>query len=292
MHQNALHIFFALRPKHWIKNLFVLAPLVFSKSFLDPHKMLLAISGFVTFCALSSAGYLLNDLADLERDRHHGHKASRPISSGKVSIRAAALTAGLLGLAGLGYALWLDGRFFCVAAAYLANIVLYSLWLKTFVILDVIVIAAGFLLRLFAGAILIHVAVSQWMWVSALFLALFLGFAKRRGELGMLVDNSKMHREVLGQYNIQLLDQFLTITGGCALMAYALYTASDYVVEKFGTRNLIFTLPFVVYGICRYFYLVHQKRCHGNPTDILYSDPPTIINLLLWVLIVFIIVTG
>ncbi len=248
--------------------------------------MLRAAAGFVLFCILSSAEYLVNDLMDLEKDRAHPVKSKRPLASGKVSIPLVIVTALILFAGGLYASFRLEINFGWIALFYSIMILAYSLFLKHVVILDVIVLALGFVLRAIAGAVVIRVSISSWLLVCAVFLALFLALNKRRHELVLLGGDAKIHRKILSEYSSHLLDLMIVIVAACTVMAYALYTTAFETVEKFGTRNLIFTLPFVLYGIFRYLYLVHQKNLGGSPELILLKDRSMQLNLLLYILVV------
>lgn len=276
----------SLRPRQWTKNLLLFAGLLFSISLFQMDLLLRAALGFVIFCILSSGEYLVNDLLDLKKDRAHPIKSKRPIASGKVSIPAAAITAVILIVGGLTLSFYIETNFGWIAFIYVLMILAYSLFLKHVVILDVLIVALGFVLRAIAGAVIIQVSISSWLLVCTIFLALFLGLNKRRHELVLLGVDARNHRKILGQYSPYLLDQMMAVVTASTVMAYALYTTASETVEKFGTRNLILTLPFVLYGIFRYLYLVHQKNLGGSPELILLKDRPMQINILLYVLTV------
>jgi len=274
----------SLRPKQWTKNLLLFAGLLFSKKLFQTPLFFKALAGFVVFCMLSGTEYLINDLLDLDQDRQHPLKSKRPLASGRLPVPWAVGTAILLTVVGLSSAFLLDITFGWIAAAYFLLMLGYTLAFKHVVILDVIVIALGFVLRAVAGAAVIQVTISSWLLVCTTFLALFLGLSKRRHEMVLLGDNAKDHRKILGEYSPYLLDQMVAVVTASTVMAYALYTTAADTVEKFGTRNLIFTLPFVLYGIFRYLYLVHQKNMGGSPEQILIKDRAMILNIFLYLM--------
>lgn len=271
----------AMRPKHWAKNVFVLAPLVFAGKLFEPAATATTLAAFAAFCALSSAVYLLNDVLDREADRLHPLKRLRPIASGAVAVPLAA-TASLVLAAGALLGAWAIGpRFAAVAGGYLAMNVAYSLALKRIVIVDVMIVAAGFLLRAWGGAVAIGVAISQWLILCTGLVALFLGFVKRRQEIAAL-GGSSAQRPILREYSLPFLDQMISIVTASTVLAYALYAFSDEVALKLGTRHLGLTIPFVLFGIFRYLYLVHVKGEGENPTSLVLADPPFGVNVALW----------
>ena len=271
----------AMRPRQWPKNLFVFAALVFTRQMTDPHAVLLTLGAFVSFCLLSSAVYLLNDVADRERDRLHPVKRQRPIAAGRLSVGLALFASSTLAVLALGLALVLSHGFAAVAATYLLVNLAYSLKLKSVVILDVMLVASGFLLRAWGGAVVLGVAMSNWLVLCTGLIALFLGFVKRRQELASLGQDGTQ-REILREYSIPFLDQMISIVTASTLLAYALYAFSTEVAEKLGTRWMGLTLPFVAFGIFRYLYLVHQRGEGENPSALVFSDRGLLINLALW----------
>jgi len=279
-----------MRISHWVKNLFLFAALIFSGHLFRPGELLLTVLGFLCFSLVSSSIYLINDITDLEKDRIHPLKSKRPVASGALSINAAALAAAGLLIIGLGASFQINSRFGLVTALYMVVNVFYSLFLKKVVILDVMSIAVSFVLRVLAGAVLIDVSASEWLILCTLLLSLFLGFSKRRHELLLLEKEAAGHRSVLVQYSPHFLDQMTAIVTASTVMSYALYTISEETVRKFNTRDLIYTLPFVLYGIFRYLYLVHKREEGGNPTKILLTDLPMIVNLLLWIIVCVVII--
>lgn len=279
----------SLRPHQWTKNLFVLAALAFSKHLFDGDAAVRAGVAFAVFCGLSGAVYLVNDLADLERDRLHPLKRSRPIASGTLGVPAARAAAASLFALGLLVAFALGPGFFLCALAYLALNLAYSFGLKDVVILDVLTIAIGFVLRAVAGAVAIQVAFSDWLLVCTILLALFLALAKRRHELVTLED-AAAHRRILAEYSPYLLDQMIAVVTASCLTAYAFYTLAPETVEKYRTDRLAYTIPFVIYGIFRYLYLVHRKEQGGSPSDALLADRPLLAAVALWAVAVVLIV--
>lgn len=276
----------ALRPHQWTKNLFVLAPLVFSQGLDDPQQLIRASVAFLVFCAVASCVYLINDIADRDRDRRHPVKRLRPVAAGSVSVTTALAVAAALGVVAVGASLWLGTRFSLLVVTYLAVNLLYSAFLKHVVILDVMAVSSGYLIRVLAGAAAIDVEVSAWLLLCTTFLALFLTFSKRRHELILLSGDASSQREVLSHYSPAFLDQMINVVTASTLLSYALYAVSEETVEKFHTPYLILTLPFVLYGIFRYLYLIYQVSHSRNPTEALFYDPPFLVNLVLWALTV------
>ena len=274
-----------MRPRQWTKNIFIFAALVFDKQLLIFHAFVRTAAGFILFCLISSAVYIFNDLADVEADREHPEKKNRPIASGKLPV-STALTAGiLLVIAALSLGFWLSPDFSLVLAVYFLINLAYSKWLKHILILDVLVLAAGFVLRVGAGVTIIHVErFSPWLYVVMTLLALYLGFGKRRAELSLLATDASSHRKVLEGYSIPLLDQYIMIVSGTTIVAYSLYTFSAPNVPA--NHTMMLTIPFVLYAIFRYLYLVQIKHAGGEPEEILLSDRPLQIALLLWALVV------
>jgi 4-hydroxybenzoate polyprenyltransferase len=271
--------FLALRPKQWVKNVFVLAALIFARQLTEPQQVLKSFLALIIFCFLASSGYLINDLVDLERDRRHPVKARRPLAAGLLAPATAGFISVLLGALGLLSGFLMGINFFYVALIYLTLHIIYSLVLKKEVILDMLVVSIFYVLRVIAGGVVINVYVSPWLLVCTFFLALFITVSKRRHELVLLQDEALSHREVLKEYSPQLLDQILSIVTPSTLVAYSLYTfASGH------SANMIYTIPFVVYGLLRYLYLVYQKEAGGQPTEIFLYDWPLKISILLWLI--------
>lgn len=271
----------ALRPRQWAKNVFVLAPLVFAGKLFEPHATLSAVAAMLAFCALSSSVYLLNDVRDREADRLHPTKKNRPIAAGEIAPSTALAAAAVLGAVSLAASFALSRSFGAVALAYAVSNLAYSLGLKRVVILDVMIVASGFLLRAWGGALVLPVAISHWLILCTGLLALFLGFVKRRQEISSL-DGGAATRPILREYSLPFLDQMISIVTGATVVAYALYAFSPEVAEKLGTQHLGLTIPFVLFGIFRYLYLVHQKGEGENPTALFLGDGPLLLDIALW----------
>jgi 4-hydroxybenzoate polyprenyltransferase len=272
-----------MRPQQWIKNLFLFAALVFSGHLFMEGDLGRTAAGFALFSLAASGIYLFNDITDLERDRLHPVKKLRPLPSGRLPVGLAAGASVALLAGGLVGAWLLEPLFGGILLTYVVLNVLYSLRLKHVVILDVMTIAAGFVLRVLAGAAIIAVPTSEWLIICTVLLALFLGFSKRRHELTMLESTADDHRAVLQHYSPYFLDQMIGIVTASTVMSYILYTISDDTVGKFGTKNLIYTVPFVLYGIFRYLYLVHKRDKGGDPTRLALTDRPLLVNTILWI---------
>jgi 4-hydroxybenzoate polyprenyltransferase len=278
-----------LRPEQWTKNLLVFAGLMFGGRLLDVVALWHAIGTFVVFCALSGAVYILNDLADQQADRVHPLKCTRPIAAGNLSARVAAIVGIGLAAVALVAATLLQPLLGIAAAAYLLLLLLYSAALKHFVILDVLVISGGFVLRAVAGAVAVEVPISHWLLVCTTLLALFLALSKRRHELTLLGEGAVPHRRILEEYSPYLLDQMIAVVTASTLVAYTLYTTDRETAARLGTSRLDLTIPFVLYGIFRYLYLVHQKRGGGSPSAMLVTDRPLLACVALWALSVAVI---
>ena len=273
----------SLRPHQWIKNLFIFAPLIFSLKITDTALLIKTGLAFLSFCLISGALYILNDLMDLAEDRKHPIKSRRPLASGLLKPAAARGAFVIFILAGFASAAVLDRDFLFIALLYGALQIAYSLWFKHVVIVDILIVAAGFLIRVVAGGLVIHVYISSWLLICSTLLALFLVMSKRRHELVLLEHNASNHRPILKEYNTHLLDQMISVVTASTLIAYCLYTISEETVAKFGTRNLIFTIPFVLYGIFRYLYLIHQKAEGGMPEALILRDKPLLLDIFLWI---------
>ncbi len=288
--QNLSGLIIEMRPREWAKNLLVFSGVIFSKSLTDPLNLWISFLGFAVFCCASSGVYLFNDICDLEADREHPIKRNRSLASGTLNLNLARLaTVVLFTIAAIG-ALWLSHAFAIVIAVYLTLCLAYSLKLKHIVILDVIIISTGFVLRAISGAVLIGVEVSEWLVLCTSMVALLVGFGKRRHELVLLEESAGNHRRSLTDYSTAFLDSIMAICAGAALITYALYTRADETVARVGSRWMIITIPFVVYGIFRYLFLIHKRRGGGDPVQILFRDRPTLLNLLLWILTVGIVI--
>jgi 4-hydroxybenzoate polyprenyltransferase len=272
----------ATRPREWVKNTFLFAPLFFAQKVLLPEAVLKSTLAFIVFCLAAGGVYLINDICDREEDRNHPQKRSRPIAAGALPISMAAMAAGILLIAALGTAFSLDSAFGLVTLAYVVLVTTYSIWLKHIVIIDVFSIAFGFVLRVAAGAVIIDVVMSHWLLICTMLLALFLGFSKRRHELANLTSDDSRH--VLAEYNPLFLDMMIGVVTSATVVSYSLYTVSQETVQRFHTDGLLLTLPFVLYGIFRYLYLVYHKNYGGDPSRALVSDGPLLVNIVLWVL--------
>jgi 4-hydroxybenzoate polyprenyltransferase len=287
---TAANLIVSVRPGEWTKNLFVFAGLLFGQRLTDPLAVKRATLAFLIFCSLAGVVYLVNDVADRDRDRQHPRKRNRPIASGALGVPTALGAAAVLTACGLGAAWWLGRDFFAVAAGYLLLLVLYSGPLKHIVIIDVLTIAIGFVLRVAAGAVAIGVPISQWLLICTILLALFLGLSKRRHEIVLLADGAIGHRRILEEYSPYLLDQMIGVVTASTLMAYILYATSHETAEKFGTSLLGLTIPFPLYGIFRYLYLVHRKEGGGSPAELLLNDRPLLACVALWAVGVAVII--
>ena len=288
----AAGLFRSLRPHQWTKNLVVFAPLIFAESgkLFDVRSIVRAVAAFGIFCALSGVVYLLNDVMDRESDRRHPLKKRRPIAAGAVSVASALTAAAVLCAAALAAAFALSSSFGLVSLSYVALQALYSGPLKHLVIIDVLTVALGFVLRAVAGGVAIDVLISHWLFVCTLLLALFIGLAKRRHELVLLGDDASRHRRILVEYSPYLLDQMIVVVAASTLIAYIFYTISPETTAKFGTDWLGLTIPFPLYGIFRYLYLVHQREGGGSPAELLINDRPLLACVVLWVVAVVLII--
>jgi len=278
-----------MRPRQWVtKNVFIFAALVFDKQLLNPSAFLRTLAGFGLFCLISSSVYIFNDLADVEADRQHPEKKNRPIASGRLPVPVAWTAGILLATVTLVTGYLLAPAFGYVIGLYFLINMAYSKWLKHIPIIDVFVISAGFVLRVGAGVTLIHVVrFSPWLYVVMTLLSLFLGFGKRRAELALLMQGAGSHRKVLDGYTLPLLDQYIMIVSGTTIVAYSLYTFSAPNVPA--NHSMMLTIPFVVYTIFRYLYLIEVKQAGGAPEDILLSDRPFQIAMFLWAVSVLVI---
>lgn len=285
-----LNLLLSLRPGQWTKNLFVFAAVVFAQRLTDANAVARAIAAFLVFCALSGTVYLINDVFDREQDQRHPLKAKRPIASGEVSPTTALTAAVILGIAALIASFALGLPFFAAAAAYLVLLSSYSAFLKHIVILDVLTVAAGFTLRAAAGAAAIFVPISHWLLVCTTLLALFIALSKRRHELTLLTESATHHRPILSDYTPYLLDQMISVVTASTLIAYAFYTISPETTQKFGTTLLTLTIPFPLYGIFRYLYLVHRRDLGGSPAELLMTDRPLLSCVALWALSVILVI--
>ncbi len=279
---TARALFTSLRPHQWTKNLVVFAALPLSKHFFQADVALRSLLAFALFCGLSGAVYLVNDVADVERDRLHPRKRLRPIASGQISRGTALAAAVVLALLSLGPAPTLGWGFAGAALAYLVLNVFYSFWLKEVLILEAITVSLMFVIRAVAGALAIDIHIGEWLLICTLLLALFLTLCKRRHELTSLNESASNHRRILAEYSPYLLDQMIAVVTASCVTAYAIGTTAPETVATFHTRRLTWTIPFVLYGIFRYLYLVHRKEQGGSPTEILLTDWPLLLDVALW----------
>ncbi len=279
---TATNLLRSVRPGQWTKNLLVFAGVLFGMRLLDAGAVVRAGAAFIIFCALSGAVYLLNDILDRDSDRRHPVKALRPIASGALPVGVAATAALVLGATAFAASFALGWAFTLTAGAYLGLQVLYSGPLKHVVILDVLALASGFVLRAIAGAVAVDVEISHWLLVCTLLLALFIALAKRRNELVLLADDAPDHRPILQEYSAHLLDQMIAVVTASTLIAYVFYTISPETEAKFGTGWLGLTIPFPLYGIFRYLYLMHQREGGGSPAEMLVNDRPLLVCVALW----------
>ena len=280
----------SFRIKQWSKNLLVFAGILFSQNIFDAHKLSLVLIAFAVFCLLSSSAYIFNDLVDIEKDKLHPEKSLRPLASGGLNKNTALFAALFLLITAITASFFTGLSLFAAVLSYALLQVFYSFYLKNVVILDVFAISAGFIIRCIAGAVVINVEISHWLILCTLLLSLFLGFSKRRHEIVLLESLSTGHRKVLEKYKTYMLDIYMAILASATILSYALYTISAETIAKFATKNLIFTTPFVIYGIFRYLYLVHVENKGGSPESILIEDMPTIFNILLWVFVTALII--
>ncbi|MEE2755929.1 MAG: decaprenyl-phosphate phosphoribosyltransferase [Myxococcota bacterium] len=262
----------ALRPHQWVKNVFVFAALIFSRNLLQTDLLFQSVMAFMAFSLTASSIYLINDVADYERDRLHPKKSKRPIASDQVKRPTAVVMAIFVATTGLGLAWYLNRATGIVLTVYGVMNLAYSFRLKHIVLLDVFIIAAGFLLRVSAGAFAIGVPVSPWLLLCTFFVALFLAFCKRRHELVSLGEDAASHRGILAEYSTPFIDKMVSALASMTVMSYALYTIDPTVIARLGTDGLLMTLPIVLLGVFRYLYLVHQRHQGGSPTEIVLRD--------------------
>ncbi len=270
-----------MRPRQWTKNIFIFAALVFDKQLFHADAFLRTLAGFALFCLISSSVYIFNDIADVEADRQHPEKKNRPIPSGKLPVSTAWVAGIVLVLITVVTAYFLTPGFGAVVLVYFVLFMAYTKWLKHIPILDVLILAAGFVLRVHAGVTLIAVErFSPWLYVVMSLLSLFLGFGKRRAEIALLAQGAGSHRKVLEGYTLPLLDQYIMIVSGTTIVAYSLYTFSAPNVPE--NHSMMLTIPFVMYTIFRYLYLIQVENIGGSPEEILLTDRPFQIAMILW----------
>jgi 4-hydroxybenzoate polyprenyltransferase len=276
-----------LRPVQWSKNAVVLAAVVFARMATEPAPLIHAVVALIAFCLISSAMYIYNDWQDIERDRHHPIKQHRPLASGAIAPRAALSVAAVLSVTSFVLAWAVTPLLALVIGIYAALMTAYTLYLKRVVIIDVFVIAGGFLLRAVAGAVAVDVPISAWLMLCTVLLALFLGFCKRRNEMLTLQETAVLHRHALRGYTPQILDQFILLTASSTIMAYAMYSfTSTYVPEN---DTMMITVPIVAFAMFRYLYLAYVRRLGGAPESLLFRDLPLLGAVLLWGITVMVI---
>jgi len=292
-YRGVLRLLFAsTRPQEWVKNTFVFAPLFFSQNLLNLDLLARSVMAFGCFCFASAGIYLINDICDRDRDKKHPQKRGRPIASGALSVPVATAAAIVLLITAMIGALLVNVPLGLIIFSYVALNIAYSIWLKHVVILDVFSIAAGFVLRVVAGAVVIDVVMSQWLLICTMLLALFLGFSKRRYELVNLAKDASLHRRVLAEYDPLFLDMMIGIVTSVTVVAYVLYTISNETVQRFHTDKLLLSVPFVLYGIFRFLYQIYHKNRGAAPSQILVTDGPLLLNVILWGLVCGLIIYG
>jgi len=311
MYKKARLLAGSMRLSHWVKNSFVLAPLLFSRGFYDPVQYSKALAAVISFCFFSSAVYIFNDLFDRKEDQKHPLKRDRPIASGKINTSEALSFLLILVLLGFILAVYLPGaflrgewlylsfarpvdipsRFLIVVLIYIGINGLYTLWLKHIAILDVMIISTGFVLRILAGSVMISVEPSHWLILCTIMISLFLGFSKRRTELVSIEQAGDTTRKVLQYYSVRFLDQAIAMVTAATFICYALYTVDDHTLKVLGSRAMLITVPSVIYGLFRYIYLIYHKKAAADPATLVCRDVPTLINLILWVVLCYVAVS-
>lgn len=272
-----------LRPKQWIKNGVIFVALIFDVKLFQPEPFIKTLLGFILLCFVSGTVYLVNDLVDIEKDRQHPTKKNRPIPSGQVPVNAAIITAILLPALCLPLSFWLDFYFGIILTGYLLLQIAYSLILKNVVIVDVLTLAAGFVLRVAGGVVLVEAErFSPWLYVFAVLISLFLGLGKRREELALLKDQASNTRTILNEYNLPFLDEMMAVVTAGTVMTYAFYTF--FAPNLPANHLMMLTIPFVIYGIFRYLYVIHVQGNGGAPDEVLLTDRPMQISIALFLL--------
>ncbi len=279
------HVVVSMRPHHWVKNGFIFAPLIFSKKLMALQANLDLLAGFFLFCLVSGSVYILNDVLDRAADSRNPVKRHRPIPAGKLSAARALAAAAAVASPCVLLGFFLSREFGIVLCVYILINIAYSSWLKHVVIIDVFVIALGFFLRILAGIVLVRAETSEWVYVAAIFLTLFLGFGKRRAELLTAQSGEpSQKRRVLDEYNAPFLDSLLILTATGVIISYMLYTVSDYAYAKFGTKGLLVSSIFVLYGLLRYYYLLYVRKLGDSPAEVILTDVPLLVSVILWAL--------
>lgn len=275
-------IIISMRPKQWYKNLIIFIGLFFSLNVLNFSLWINSISAFIIFCLLSGSSYIINDILDIENDRKHPKKRNRPLASGKLKPYQGIISVVICLLIALIWAFTINVAFFVISIVFLLLIMSYSLYFKKFIIVDIIILASGFVIRAVAGALAITVTVSPWLVICAFLLALFLALGKRRHELTLLGDKAREHRENLKGFSTEMLDQMIIITTSTLIMSYSLYTFTS------GKESLMITIPFAFYGLFRYIFLIHSENIGGEP-EMLFKDKGMLLSIILWVLVVLLV---
>ena len=281
-----------MRPHQWIKNTFVLTGLLFGHAWHNPTLVSQALIAFAAFCLISSTVYIINDIIDIEQDKQHPSKSKRPLPSGKLKISTAIIFAAILGVTALGLAAAASTTVLVIVSLYGVMNLAYSLKLKHVVILDVFIIATGFMLRILAGTLGLGIPPSQWLLLCGLMVTLFLGFSKRRAEIIALSEDKAAHRKVLEHYSPVLLDKMIGVTASGVIMSYSLYTMNPDTIRIHGTPNLIYTVPFVIYGVFRYIYLLHHQNRGSDTAKDMVRDPHLLIVLLGWTITTIALIAG
>lgn len=288
------HIILAMRPNQWTKNLVLFAGVVFSKNFLHTRLVLRSFQGFIIFCLLSGAVYILNDVFDRDKDRKHPEKIKRPVASGALGVGSATAVSVVIILAAALYSWFIGREFFLFMAFFLFVNLAYTLALRDIVILDVIGISLSFIARAGAGVAVLHpvipsVEFSPWLWICTFFLSLFLAICKRRNEF-LVLEEASSHRKSLAEYSEHLLDQLVGLTATSTIVSYSIYTVWPGTIAKFGTNMLVLTIPFVIFGIMRYLYLVYRKNKGGDPSSMLLTEKQIMVDIFLWIIVTAIII--
>lgn len=274
-----------MRPKQWYKNLVIFIGIVFSLNLINLNLWINAIGAFAIFCALSGSIYIINDIVDIEKDKNHPKKRLRPIPSGKLKINYAIISVIILIILSFLASYLINLPFLLTSLSFFILLLVYSLFLKQIIIVDIMIISIGFVLRAIAGCLAVGVIISPWLIICAFLLALFLGIGKRRHEIVLLGDNAANHRKILDGYSTQMLDQMINITTSALIMSYSLYTFFT------GKLVIMLTIPFAFYGLFRYIYLVHTENFGGEP-EMLFKDKGMILSMILWILIVIVVFYG
>ena len=285
-----LSILSTFRPHHWVKNLIIYAPVFFSGRFTQANLMYKATLAFICFCIISSAIYIINDVCDKSEDQWHTNKRRRPIANGDISSHTAIAMSIILIIIGLSLTAFLNRFVLIYLLAYIIINIAYSLVLKHIAIIDVLTISLGFVLRILTGGVAVSVEPSYWLVLCTVMISIFLGFTKRRVELVSVTNEQNNSRPVLNDYSVTFLDHVISIVTGATILAYALYTVDQHTQKLLGTNSMFLTLPFVIYGLLRYIYIIYHLKKETEPVDTLIRDIPSVLNFLLWAVTSLIIV--